>query len=157
MKNIISAIRIEPSETAAIGGELNCISFDSRTKALTKSAELKTIKYYPIPILKRTVGQLLLLLEFEDAICLKSEKLHVGRRCAAYEVAHVTGRQYFEITEDDFDLQMENAIRLNSELLFFCRQGSVSANRHGYGEVGDKIKIFSTFFFIFHQYLSSPQ
>ena len=44
-------------------------------------------------------------------------------------ISHATGRQYFEITEDDFDLHMENAIRLNSELLFFCRQGSVSANR----------------------------
>ena len=117
IKNIIGS---EVSESQ------NCVSTDSKTKALTKSPNLDTIKYYPISILKRTVGQLLLLLEFEDAICLNSEKSHVGRRCAAYEAAHATGRQYFEITEDDFDLQMENAVRLNSELLFFCRQGSVS-------------------------------
>ena len=109
-----------------VGESENCVSTDSKTKALTKSPDLNTIKYYPISILKRTVGQLLLLLEYEDAICLNSEKSHVGRRCAAYEAAHATGRQYFEITEDDFDLQMENAVRLNSELLFFCRQGSVS-------------------------------
>ena len=112
-----------------IGSEVsespNCVAIDAKTKALTKSPNLDTIKYYPISILKRTVGQLLLLLEFEDAICLNSEKSHVGRRCAAYEAAHATGRQYFEITEDDFDLQMENAVRLNAELLFFCRQGSV--------------------------------
>ena len=113
-----------------IGSEVwesqNCVTTDSKTKALTKSLNLDTIKYYPISILKRTVGQLLLLLEYEDAICLNAEKTHVGRRCAAYEAAHATGRQYFEITEDDFDLQMENAVRLNAELLFFCRQGSVS-------------------------------
>lgn len=113
-----------------IGSEVwesqNCVTTDSKTKALTKSLNLDTKKYYPISILKRTVGQLLLLLEYEDAICLNAEKTHVGRRCAAYEAAHATGRQYFEITEDDFDLQMENAVRLNAELLFFCRQGSVS-------------------------------
>ena len=72
----------------------------------------------------------------------------MGRRCAAYEAAHATGRQYFEITQDDFDLQMENAVRLNSELLFFCREGSVPSpvwnKMVNFGHTHDIFSLIST-------------
>ena len=66
------------------------------------------------------VSQCQLGLQSNRSVNLVTENQFVGCRKVAMFLGKNLSCQYFEITTDDFDAQIENAIRLNKILLFYC-------------------------------------
>ena len=65
----------------------------------------------PTDHLQRLLSQSVLLLHNVNAICMQSLHANIGRRTCAMVMAKTFGMQYFEITKDDFQGQIDNAIR----------------------------------------------
>ena len=78
----------------------------------------KTTKLVPTESICRLISQCQLILAMSNALSMNTSAQHVGCRTATRHLAADISLQYFEITRDNFDAQIDNAIRLNKALLF---------------------------------------
>ena len=82
----------------------------------------------PTSFICRLISQCHLALQTSSAISLECQFQHVGCRVVSKHLASDMGLQYYEITTDDFDAQIENAIRLNCQLLFYCSEFNITSD-----------------------------
>ena len=93
------------------------------------------------------ISQCQLGLQSNRSVNLVTKNQFVGCRRAAVFLAKNLSCQYFEITTDDFDAQIENAIRLNKVLLFYCSKYKCDSDSWlkmvEFGRTGDIFSLIS--------------
>ena len=105
---------------------LNRFTILSNDDGGIKTTLLKeTTKLVPTESICLLISQCQLVLATSNALSMKTSAQHVGCRTATQYLATDMRLQYFEITRDDFDAQIDNAIRLNKALVFYCAEMNV--------------------------------